>query len=221
MPFSTLELSEPILRVLNEVGYLKPTPIQQKAIPAVLSGRDVLAIAQTGTGKTASFVLPLLQRLACGPKAKANHVRVLVLTPTRELALQVDEAVAGYGKYLPLKTCTVYGGVKINHWVIEVDKSRKSALLSHLVRNNDWPQALVFIRTKQGADNLVKRLAKDGIEAAAFHGDKSQAERSRTLAAFKAHQVRILVATDLAARGLDIPVFFLFLKLQLLFFAVT
>ncbi len=309
MPFSSLGLSEAILRALNDVGYTKPTPIQQKAIPAVLAGKDLLAVAQTGTGKTASFVLPLLQRLACGPKTKANHVRALVLTPTRELAIQVADSVAGYGKYLTLKSSVVYGGVKINPQMMklrggtdvlvatpgrlldlfsknavkfsqietlildeadrmldmgfnrdirkilsllprkrqnllfsatfsadiqeltsdllknplqieispqqpvattvqqrayEVDKEKKPALLSHLIRSKGWQQVLVFTRSKNGADNLVKKLLRDGISAAAIHGDKSQAVRTATLNAFKTDKVHILVATDIAARGIDI-----------------
>lgn len=309
MLFSTLGLSESILRALDEKGYSTPFPIQVKAIPAVLSGKDVMAAAQTGTGKTASFALPVLQRLVSGSKVKANHIRVLILAPTRELAVQVAESVATYGRHLALKSGVVYGGVKINpqmmklrggvdvlvatpgrlldlfsrnavkfsqvetlvldeadrmldmgfsadirkilallpkkrqnllfsatfssdirkltedllknpvqievsprnsaakgvkQWLYEVDKSKKSALLSHLVRNKGWKQVLVFIRTKKGADRLVRKLEGDGISAAAIHGDKSQGNRARTLADFKANTIRILVATDIAARGIDI-----------------
>ncbi len=309
MSFSSLGLTEPIIRAVDEKGYVTPTPIQLKAIPAVLSGKDVMACAQTGTGKTASFTLPLLQRLAGSFQVKPNHIRVLILTPTRELAVQVAESVAIYGKHLSLKSAVVYGGVKINpqmmklrggvdvlvatpgrlldlfnknavkflqvetlvldeadrmldlgfiddirkilallpkkrqnllfsatfsrdirkltdallknpvqievsprnsaaksvkQWVYEVDKNRKPALLSHLVLNNGWEQALVFTRTKNGADRLVKKLVGDGISAAAIHGDKSQAVRTRTLADFKANSIRVLVATDIAARGIDI-----------------
>ena len=319
MSFSSLGLLEPLLRAIDEAGYSAPTPIQVEAIPAILSGKDVMAAAQTGTGKTAGFTLPLLQRLAGGPseptgsgvsRVKSNHIRALVLTPTRELALQVAGSVSGYGKHLSLKSGVVYGGVKINpqmmklrggvdvlvatpgrlldlynqnavrfsqveilvldeadrmldmgfkdeigkilallprkrqnllfsatfsdeirklannsllkspvqievsprnsaarsvkQWVYEVDKSKKSALLSHLVRNKGWEQVLVFTRTKNGADRLVQKLERDGILAAAIHGGKSQAERTRALADFKANEVRILVATDIAARGIDI-----------------
>lgn len=309
MSFSSLGLSDPILRAIAEKGYSTPTPIQIKAIPAALSGKDVMAAAQTGTGKTASFTLPLLQRLANGSKVKANHIRALVLTPTRELAVQIAESVATYSKHLSLKSGVVYGGVKINpqmmklrggvdvlvatpgrlldlfnqnamkfsqvetlvldeadrmldmgfigdirkilallptkrqnllfsatfssdirkltdnllknpvqievsprnstarnvkQWIYEVDKSKKSALFSHLVRNRGWEQVLAFTRTKKGADRLVKKLEGDGISAAAIHGDKSQGERTRTLAGFKANKVRVLVATDIAARGIDI-----------------
>jgi ATP-dependent RNA helicase RhlE len=309
MSFLSLGLSEPLLRVIAELGYSTPFPIQIEAIPAVLSGRDVMAAAQTGTGKTAGFTLPLLQRLAGGTRVRPNHIRVLVLTPTRELAAQVAASVAAYGKYLPLKSAVVYGGVKINpqmmklrggvdvlvatpgrlldlfsqnavkfsqvetlvldeadrmldmgflgdirkilallpqkrqnllfsatfsaeirkltagllenplqievsppntaaqsvrQRVYEVDRGKKSALLSHLVRNNGWEQVLVFTRTRIGADRLVQKLDRDGINAAAIHGDKSQGERTRALADFKAKRIRVLVATDIAARGLDI-----------------
>ncbi|MCD4689535.1 MAG: DEAD/DEAH box helicase [Desulfuromonadaceae bacterium] len=309
MSFASLGLSAPLLRAIDESGYATPTPIQIKAIPAVLAGRDIMAAAQTGTGKTASFALPLLQRLTSGPQVKSNHIRALVLTPTRELAVQVGQNVANYGKHLSLKSAVVYGGVKINpqmmklrggvdvlvatpgrlldlfsqnavkfsqletlvldeadrmldlgfsdeirkvlallpkrrqnllfsatfgedirklsdgllnqplqvevsprnstaqsvkQWVYEVDKSKKAALLSHLVRNQGWTQVLVFIRTKHGADSLVANLIRDGIAAAAIHGSKSQGVRSRVLAEFKANRIRVLVATDIAARGIDI-----------------
>ncbi len=309
MTFSTLGLSETLLHTLDEIGYSTPTPIQVKAIPAVLSGRDIMAAAQTGTGKTASFALPLLQQLANGNRVKSNHIRALILTPTRELAVQVAESVATYGKHLPFKSSVVYGGVKINpqmmklrggidvlvatpgrlldlfsqnavkfsqvevlvldeadrmldmgfsdeigkiltllpkkrqnllfsatfsddirkltngllkspvkievsrrnsaaksvkQWVYEVDKSKKSALLSHLIRSKNWSQVLVFTRTKKGADQLVRHLKSENISTVAIHGDKSQGLRTRALADFKANKTRILVATDIAARGLDI-----------------
>ncbi len=307
--FLSLGLSASILRRLEELGYAEPTPIQIEAIPAILAGRDVLAAAQTGTGKTAGFALPLLQRLVAGPGVKSNHIRALVLTPTRELAVQVEQSIATYGENLPLKSAVVYGGVKINpqmmklrsgvdilvatpgrlldlfslnavkfaqvetlvldeadrmldmgfihdirklfsllpeerqtllfsatfseaihtlaagllqrpvqleitprnsaaqsvrQYVLEVDKGKKSSLLSHLICNRGWGQVLVFTRTRYRADQLVKRLKRDGISAAAIHGEKSQNERSRALAAFKNNQLRLLVATDIAARGLDI-----------------
>ncbi|MDH3997361.1 MAG: DEAD/DEAH box helicase [Desulfuromonadales bacterium] len=309
MSFSSLGLSELLLRAIDDTGYTEPFPIQTEAIPAVLSGQDIMAAAQTGTGKTASFTLPLLQRLASGPKVKSNHIRALVLTPTRELAVQVAESVATYGKHLPLRSGVVYGGVKINpqmmrlragldvlvatpgrlldlatknavkfsqvevlvldeadrmldlgfigdirkvmaqlpgkrqtllfsatfsndirqlagellhqpvqievsprntaaqsvrQRVYEADKGQKAALLSHLVRNQGWQQVLVFVRTKKGADRLLKQLENDGISTATIHGDKNQNERSRALAKFKMNRVRVLVATDVAARGLDI-----------------
>lgn len=309
MSFASLGLSAALLRAIDENGYTIPTPIQLKAIPAVLAGKDVMAAAQTGTGKTAGFVLPLLQRLEAGPRAKANHIRALVLTPTRELAVQVEQSVASYGKHLALKSGVVYGGVKINpqmmklrggvdvlvatpgrlldlfnqnavkfaqvetlvldeadrmldlgfiddirkilallpprrqnllfsatfssdirkltggllrnpvqievsprnsaprsvkQWVYEVDKGKKPALLSHMVRNKGWEQVLVFVRTKNGADSLAQKLGSDGISTTVIHGDKSQPERSRALTDFKEGKVRVLVATDIAARGIDI-----------------
>lgn len=309
MSFSSLGLSDPLLRAVSEKGYDTPTPIQIQAIPAVLSGHDVMAAAQTGTGKTAGFTLPLLQRLADGPKLKANAIRALVMTPTRELAAQVGESVSTYGKYLTLRSDIVYGGVKINpqmmrlrrgvdvlvatpgrlldlynqnairfdqleilvldeadrmldmgfikdirkilallpkqrqnllfsatfsdeirrltrgllhepilvevsprnttvekvkQSIFEVDKSQKTALLSHLIRDNNWDQVLVFSRTKHGANKLAQKLERDGIEAGAIHGNKSQGARTKALADFKAGKVRVLVATDIAARGIDI-----------------
>lgn len=309
MSFTSLELIKPILRVIDEKGYSAPTPIQQKAIPPILSGKDVMAAAQTGTGKTAGFTLPLLQRLASGSRVKSNHIRSLILTPTRELAVQVAESVTVYSKYLSLKSAVVYGGVKINpqmmklrsgvdvlvatpgrlldlfdknavkfnqvevlvldeadrmldmgfiedieeilgllpkrrqnllfsatfsndirtltndllknpvhievsprnsaprsvkQWLYEVDKGKKPALLSHLVRNNGWEQVLVFTRTRKGADRLVQILVGAGISAAAIHGDKSQGTRTRVLADFKANTISVLIATDIAARGIDI-----------------
>ncbi|MGV6852188.1 MAG: DEAD/DEAH box helicase [bacterium] len=309
MKFSELGLAKPILRAVEEKGYSETTPIQEKGIPAVQAGHDVMAAAQTGTGKTASFTLPLLDKLAKGESAPSNHVRALVLTPTRELAAQVAESVEAYGKYLPLRSTVVFGGVKINpqmmrlrkgvdilvatpgrlmdlysqnavkfstlevlildeadrmldmgfirdikkiiallpkqrqnllfsatfsgdirtlaqsllnnpvqidvsprnttaetvkQCVFEVDKSQKPALLSYLIGSNNWKQVLVFCRTKHGANRLVKRLIKDGIEAAAIHGNKSQGARTRALAEFKSGEVRVLVATDIAARGIDI-----------------
>ena len=309
MSFSSLGLSEPLLRALDELGYATPTPVQLQAIPAVFSGRDVMAAAQTGTGKTAAFALPLLKRLASGSKVKPNHIRALVLAPTRELAVQVAEAIAAYGKYLPLRTGVVYGGVKINpqmmrlrsgvdilvatpgrlldlfqqnavkflqvemlvldeadrmldlgfmdevgrildllpkrqqrvllsatfpeairafaerllhrpvqvkvdppnsaaksvkQWIYEVDKRKKSALLCQLLRTNDWQQVLVFARTRIGADRLAQQLTEAGISTLAIHGDKSQSLRTRALADFKANVIRVLVATDIASRGIDI-----------------
>lgn len=309
MTFSSLGLSAPLLHAIDEKGYDTPSPIQVEAIPAVLSGKDLMAAAQTGTGKTASFTLPLLQQLSEGASVKSNQVRALILTPTRELAAQVADNVSLYGKYLSLKSGVVFGGVKINpqmmrlrggvdilvatpgrlldlhnqnairfsqlevlvldeadrmldmgfirdirkilallpkkrqnllfsatfsddirkltrdilnqpvqievsprnaaaqsvqQSVYEVDKAKKSALLSHLIRNHQWEQVLVFTRTKHGANRLVHKLERDGITAAAIHGNKSQGARTRALAAFKANKIRVLVATDIAARGIDI-----------------
>ncbi len=309
MNFKDLGLIEPLIRSVTELGYLEPSPIQAKAIPAVLAGRDVLASAQTGTGKTAGFVLPILQRMAEKPRAKHNSTKVLILTPTRELAAQVHESIQQYGRYLPSRSTVVFGGVKINPQIMQlrpgveilvatpgrlmdlhnqraiqfneidtfvldeadrmldmgfihdikriikllprnrqnllfsatfsdgirnlvkgilnqpveidvaprnatvtsvtqiihrVDKSRKTELLSHLIRKNNWTQTLVFSRTKHGANRLVEQLAKANIEAAAIHGNKSQSNRTKVLAGFKAGEIRVLVATDIAARGIDI-----------------
>lgn len=309
MSFDSLGLSDPILKAISEKGYDKPSPIQAKAIPAVLAGRDVMAAAQTGTGKTAGFTLPLLQRLSSGGRVKPNQVRALVLTPTRELAAQIQDSVLTYGKHLPLTSTVVFGGVKINpqmmklrkgadilvatpgrlldlysqnalrfdqlevlildeadrmldmgfihdirkilkllperrqnlmfsatfsndirklarnivhdpievsvaaanttadkieQWINPVDKKRKSALLIKLIRENSWYQVLVFSRTKHGANRLVKELDKAKINAAAIHGNKSQGARTKALADFKKGTVGVLVATDIAARGLDI-----------------
>ncbi len=310
MSFTTLGLAEPLLRAVNEQGYDTPSPIQAQAIPAVLTGRDIMAAAQTGTGKTAGFTLPLLQRLSeSGKKVSANRIRALVLTPTRELAAQVQESVATYGKFLPLRSAVVFGGVGINpqmmalrkgvdvlvatpgrlmdlyqqnavrfneleilvldeadrmldmgfihdikkvlallpkqrqnllfsatfsgeirtlaagllnnplqidvaprnttaerieQTVYAVDRGRKTELLSKLIRDNNWEQVLVFTRTKHGANRLAEKLARDGIGSAAIHGNKSQGARTKALADFKANTIRVLVATDIAARGLDI-----------------
>lgn len=310
MSFEQLGLQADILRAVAEEGYTTPTPIQAQAIPVILEGKDVLAGAQTGTGKTAGFTLPLLQMLDREAKAtKAHRIRALVLTPTRELAAQVGEAVATYGKYLDLKSAVIFGGVKINpqiaalkkgvdiliatpgrlldhvsqgtlsledvevlvldeadrmldmgfihdikkvlallpekrqnllfsatfadeikqladklldnpvpievarrntaaetvaQKVVRVDKKRKAALLSFLIGSNDWQQVLVFTRTKHGANRLAQHLEKDGLTAAAIHGNKSQGARTRALAGFKQGDIRVLVATDIAARGLDI-----------------
>jgi ATP-dependent RNA helicase RhlE len=309
MSFKSLGLIEPILRAVGELGYLEPSPIQLQAIPAILRGRDVLASAQTGTGKTASFVLPILQKINDKPRAKNNRARVLIVTPTRELAAQVHQSIKEYGRHLSLRSTVVFGGVKINPQMMKlrggvellvatpgrlldlyqqkaiqldeietlvldeadrmldmgfihdikriikllprsrqnllfsatfsddirtlvksilnqpveidvaprnttavavkqtvhpVDKSRKPALLSHLIHKNKWGQTLVFSRTKHGANKLVKQLADDHIHAAAIHGNKSQSQRTKVLAEFKSGELHILVATDIAARGIDI-----------------
>ncbi|NKB38383.1 MAG: DEAD/DEAH box helicase [Gammaproteobacteria bacterium] len=309
MTFETLGLSDPLLRALNASGYTTPTAIQLQAIPAILKGHDLMGAAQTGTGKTAGFTLPLLQRLDIKKPVKNNRVRALILTPTRELAAQVQESVATYGRFLELRSAVVFGGVKINPQMMKlrrgvdvlvatpgrlldlyqqnavqfdaleilvldeadrmldmgfihdikkimallpkrrqnlmfsatfsaeirqlargitndpveidvaprnstvelisqtihpVDKARKAELLSHLIRTGDWYQVLVFSRTKHGADKLVKRLLRDDIQASAIHGNKSQAQRTRALAGFKQNKIQVLVATDIAARGIDI-----------------
>lgn len=309
MSFETLGLSKPILQAITEHGYDTPTPIQAQAIPAVLAGKDVMAAAQTGTGKTAGFTLPILERLSQGEKAKSNKTRVLVLTPTRELAAQVNESVETYGKHLSISSTVVFGGVNINPQMLKlrrgvdilvatpgrlldlygqnairfdelevlildeadrmldmgfihdirrilkllpnkrqnlmfsatfsdeiralaktivndpievsvtppnstvemieqslvpVDKKQKTALLVHLIKHYGWDQVLVFSRTKHGANKLATQLSKNDIVAAAIHGNKSQGARTKALADFKNGQVHVLVATDIAARGIDI-----------------
>jgi ATP-dependent RNA helicase RhlE len=312
MQFSDLGLADSIVRAVNEYGYTTPTPIQCQAIPAVLSGGDLLAGAQTGTGKTAGFVLPILHRLATSPaekKARSGKIRALILTPTRELAAQVEESVRNYGKYSKLTSLVVFGGVNINPQIqrlqsridilvatpgrlldhvsqktldlsgveilvldeadrmldmgfirdikkvlallprkrqnllfsatfsneikaladgllnkpalIEVarrnatadtiaqkayavDRERKSELLMHLIQSHNWFQVLVFTRTKHGANRLAEQLNKNGISAMAIHGNKSQSARTKALAEFKTGTLQVLVATDIAARGIDI-----------------
>jgi ATP-dependent RNA helicase RhlE len=308
MSFSSLGLSAPLLKAIQDQGYTQPTPIQKQSIPVILSGKDVLAGAQTGTGKTAGFTLPLLQML--GEEKKSGHyIRALILTPTRELAAQVGDSVATYGKYLPFRSSVIFGGVSINPQIKQlqagldiviatpgrlldhvsqktidlskveflildeadrmldmgfindikkvlailpkkrqnllfsatfsdeikrladsllnspalievakrnatsgnikqtihpVDRDRKKELLVHLIKEGDWQQVLVFTRTKHGANKLMAQLEKDGITAAAIHGNKSQNARTKALADFKNGEVRVLVATDIAARGIDI-----------------
>ena len=310
MSFTNLGLSESLLKAIKEQGYDTPTPIQQKAIPVVIEGKDVLAAAQTGTGKTAGFTLPLLERLS---RTKSNRqkkqIRALVLTPTRELAAQVAESIKTYGKHMPFTSTVIFGGVGINPQLAAirkgvdiviatpgrlldiagqkgidfsaleclildeadrmldmgfihdikklmqlmpqkrqtllfsatfsaeiktlaagllkdpvlvevarqnktadqisqvvhfVDKRRKRELLSQLIKAKDWKQVLVFTRTKHGANKLTKELEEYGITAAAIHGNKSQGARTKALASFKANEIRVLVATDIAARGIDI-----------------
>ncbi len=310
MAFSTLGLSAELLRAVDDQDYRKPTPIQQQAIPVILEGKDIMAGAQTGTGKTAGFTLPLLQRLSEPNQRYGNRrVRALIVTPTRELAAQVEESVTTYGKHLPLTSAVVFGGVKINPQIKQlrrgvdilvatpgrlldhvqqrtldlsgveifvldeadrmldmgfirdirkilallprkrqnllffatfsdemkrladsllnapvlvevtrrntakksikqvihpVDRQRKRELLSFLISSQNWQQVLVFTRTKHGANRLSQQLERDGIRAAAIHGNKSQGARTRALSHFKNGDVRVLVATDIAARGLDI-----------------
>jgi len=310
MSFNKLGLSKPLLKAISEQGYSNPTPIQKQAIPVILNKKDVLAGAQTGTGKTAGFTLPILEMMSktAGSKGK-RPVRTLILTPTRELATQVHDNVVAYGKYLPFKSTVVFGGVGINpqignfrrgvdivvatpgrlldhigrktvdlskieflvldeadrmldmgfihdikkvlallpkkrqnllfsatfsqeikkladsllnapqlievaqrntaselveQLVHPVDKTRKRALLSHLIKQGKWNQVLVFTRTKHGANKLSGQLEKDGISSAAIHGNKSQGARTKALANFKSGAVKVLVATDIAARGIDI-----------------
>jgi ATP-dependent RNA helicase RhlE len=310
--FNALGLGEPILRAISDAGYTTPTPIQAKAIPQVLSGGDLLAGAQTGTGKTAGFTLPILHILsqkARNADAIKSRPRCLMLTPTRELAAQIEESVKTYGKYLPLTSTVIFGGVNANPQIARLKKpldilvatpgrlldhanqrnvdlsgveilvldeadrmldmgfirdikkilamlpkqrqnllfsatfsdeiktladgllhnpgfvevarrntaselveqtvhmvaaSHKRELMSFLIKQNDWQQVLIFTRTKHGANRLAEKLIKDGIQAAAIHGNKSQGARTKALAQFKDGTMRVLVATDIAARGLDI-----------------
>ncbi|WP_076540693.1 DEAD/DEAH box helicase [Shewanella sp. UCD-KL21] len=309
MSFASLGLSAAILKAVEKQGYDTPSAIQAQAIPAVLEGKDVMAAAQTGTGKTAGFTLPLLELLSKGQRAQRGQVRALVLTPTRELAAQVAESVSTYGANLPLKSAVVFGGVSINpqiaalrngvdvlvatpgrlldlcqqkvlsfsqlevlildeadrmldmgfirdikkilamlpkqrqnlmfsatfsdeirelakglvnnpveisvtprnatantvdQAVYAIDKSRKAKILTKLIKENDWHQVLVFSRTKHGANRLAKNLEADGIKAVAIHGNKSQSARTKALADFKAGTAQVMVATDIAARGIDI-----------------
>ena len=310
MKFNDLNLSDPILRSLKDQNYKKPTPIQAEVIPAVLNNIDIMAAAQTGTGKTAAFVLPILSKLS-NPKYKykGHQLRALIVTPTRELAAQVRESVNTYSKYLSIRSTAVYGGARIhnqrlklrkgidvlvatpgrlldlhnqksvnlknieilvldeadqmldmgfihdikkianllpdrrqnlmftatfsdsfrslatnmaekaieisvtndnetgeniNHFIHPVDKSRKAELLIELIKTKKWDQALVFTRTKHGADRLQKQLDKVNINSKAIHGNKTQNNRMKALEAFKNNKIQILVATDVAARGIDI-----------------
>ncbi|HLU00151.1 MAG TPA: DEAD/DEAH box helicase [Burkholderiaceae bacterium] len=309
--FADLGLAEPLLRAISEAGYTQPTPIQAQAIPHVIKGGDVLAAAQTGTGKTAGFTLPILHRLLERParERKAGRPRVLVLTPTRELAAQVEESVRVYGKHAQVRSMVMFGGVNINpqisalgkpldilvatpgrlldhagqktvdlsgveilvldeadrmldmgfirdirkvlallpkqrqnllfsatfsdeirglatgllndpieisvarrntaselvqQGVVMTEQSHKRDLVSHIIRGHGWHQVLVFTRTKHGANRLAEKLVKDGLTAAAIHGNKSQSARTRALSGFKDGKITVLVATDIAARGLDI-----------------
>jgi|TARA_B110000211_G_scaffold231781_1_gene294060 superfamily II DNA/RNA helicase len=314
MPFANLGLSNPIVQAIKDLGYTNPTSIQKQAIPIILAGKDLIATAQTGTGKTAAFVLPILETLNKERQLRGKRIRALILTPTRELAVQVAANIADYSKHLNLSSMAVYGGVdseaqkqrliegidilvatpgrlldlahqralhfdelevlvldeadrmvdmgfvddidkiigrlpearqnllfsatmsddvriladsfsdskmsnpaveistspksttapSIDQWLITVDKDTKSALLSHLINDKEWDQALIFIEKKHGAAKLVAQLAKRGIEADAIHGDRSQAMREKVLADFKSGKLKYLVATGVAARGLDI-----------------
>ncbi|CAM3778589.1 DEAD/DEAH box helicase [Parendozoicomonas haliclonae] len=311
MPFSSLGLSTPILDAIRDTGYNEPTPIQKRAIPVVLKGNNLIAVAQTGTGKTASYVLPILERLSKGQTQRKKRVRAVILTPTRELAAQVAENIAIYSKHLSLTSLAAYGGVDdqeqkarliegvdilvatpgrildlygqravhfeevetlvldeadrmldmgfiddinkvmdrlpagfqtllfsatlsnsvrdlahdaienaeeiiigkskkgvyestINQWITTVDKDKKSALLSHLINEHQWPQALIFIETKHGAAKLVSQLEKRGITAEAIHSGRSQASRTQVLNDFKTGKLKYLIATGVAARGIDI-----------------
>ncbi len=310
MTFKSLGLSDALLKAIEEKGYDTPSPIQAKAIPPILEGKDVLASAQTGTGKTAGFTLPVLQRLADSKHPKYRPVRALVLTPTRELAAQVHDNVREYSKYLDIRSTVVFGGVKaasqiktlrqgvdilvatpgrlldlhdqkavsfkridvlildeadrmldmgfvrdinkiisfmpekrqnlmfsatfsteikrlasgilrnpvsveaapenstaekVAQKVYAVDKGKKTEVVINLIKDGNWSQVLIFTRTKHGANKLTEKLIKSGISAAAIHGNKSQGARTKALANFKNNTNRVLVATDIAARGIDIP----------------
>ncbi len=309
MNFLSFGLSRPLLRAISEQGYEVSTPIQAQVIPVALKKKDIMAAAQTGTGKTAAFALPTLELLSQGKRAETNQVRALILAPTRELAAQIGESMVTYGKYLTLRSAVVFGGVKVNpqikklregvdilvatpgrlldiyqqngvkfmslkilvldeadrmldmgfihdiqkilrilprnrqnlmfsatfsgemrnlakslinnpieisvtprnttaetitQWVYPVDKKNKTALLTHLIHDNQWEQVLVFSKTKHGANRLVRCLQDNRIIAEAIHGNKSQGARTRALFKFKIGKIKILVATDIAARGLDI-----------------
>ncbi|GAB6260497.1 DEAD/DEAH box helicase [Photobacterium sp. R1] len=309
MPFSKLGLSNALVQAVTELGYTKPTMIQNKAIPVILQGQNLIAAAQTGTGKTASFVLPILEKLSKGQTQRKKRVRALILAPTRELAVQVEEKVRDYGKHLGLTSLAMYGGVdeqqqkarliegvdvlvatpgrlidlygqravyfeeieivvldeadrmldmgfidainkildrlpeqvqfllfsatlshkvrelaksavsdpheitiaanqasksNIEQWLITVDKDQKSALLSHLIQENQWDQALIFIETKHGAAKLASQLEKRGIQAEAFHSGRSQTIRAQLLEDFKSGKIQYLIATGVGARGIDI-----------------
>ncbi|MFV0576472.1 MAG: DEAD/DEAH box helicase [Vibrio sp.] len=309
MTFSSLGLSAPLLKAVEEQGYTTPSPIQLKAIPAVIQGQDVMAAAQTGTGKTAGFTLPILERLSTGNRVKPNQVRALILTPTRELAAQVHKNVEQYSAYTRLNSAVVFGGVKINPQMMRLrkgadvlvatpgrlmdlyqqnavrfsqlevlvldeadrmldmgfirdirkilnllpakrqnllfsatfsddirqlakglmnhpveisvspanqtattveqciypaDQRKKAPMLLKLIKDNDWQQVLVFSKTKHGANRLARFLDEKGISAAAIHGNKSQGARTKALENFKTGEIRVLVATDIAARGIDI-----------------
>ena len=310
MTFDSLGLSDALLKAINKKGYTRPSPIQEKCIPVILSGKDVLASAQTGTGKTAGFTLPLLQLLSNKQRQGKRPIRSLILTPTRELAAQIVENVKDYSAFLDIKSTVIFGGVnqnpqikvlkngidvliatpgrlldlntqgflslnnveilvldeadrmldmgflrdirkildlipakrqnllfsatfskeikqlansflyqpvlveatpenttaeKVNQKIYHVDKVKKRALIIKLIKEGNWQQVLVFTRTKHGANKLCEKMQKQGITAAAIHGNKTQGARTKALAGFKDNSVRVLVATDIAARGLDIP----------------
>ena len=309
MQFSQLGLSAPLLKAVTALGYTSPSPIQEQAIPVILSGKDVLAAAQTGTGKTAGFALPIMEKLAASNKPRGNSVRALILTPTRELAAQVEDNIRGFNQFLNLKSTVVFGGVGINpqmkrlrggsdilvatpgrlldlyqqnavkfdqlevlvldeadrmldmgfihdikrvlkllpakrqnlmfsatfnptvtalaesitqspvkisvtppnttveevqQRIVNVDKTQKVGALTALIKRNAWSQTLVFSRTKHGANRIADKLTRSGIPSAAIHGNKSQGARTRALAEFKDGTVKALIATDIAARGIDI-----------------
>ena len=310
MSFNSLGLAESILKAVSKQGYSTPTPIQKKVIPIILEGKDVLASAQTGTGKTAGFTLPILQLLTSSQQLRNRPIRTLILTPTRELAAQIFENVKDYSQFLAIKSAVIFGGVNqnpqvqsirngvdiliatpgrlldlqnqgllslakveilvldeadrmldmgfmrdikkilnllpikrqnllfsatfskeikqlaqgilnhpitveatpgnttaemVNHKIYRVDKGKKTELIIKLILEGNWQQVLVFTRTKHGANKLCEKMQKKGLTAAAIHGNKTQGARTKALAGFKDTTIRVLVATDIAARGLDIP----------------
>src|SRR5437879_5025680 len=201
MPFASLGLTPELVRAVADEGYTEPTPIQQEAIPLALGGRDLIGSAQTGTGKTAAFMLPILQRLAPGER---HALRALILVPTRELAEQVLQSARAYGRHLHLSAAAIYGGEGMEHVIVAVDKLRKRDVRARILQAKPAGQTLVFTRTKYGADKLVTFLKREGIAAHALHGDKAQSQRQRTLDAFRSGAADVLVATDIAARGIDV-----------------
>jgi len=309
MSFGSLGLCDKLLKTIDELGYETPSPIQSEAIPAVLSQRDVMAVAQTGTGKTAGFTLPMVQLLSAGPSLKSQSVRALVITPTRELAAQLGKSIQNYSRHMNIRSAAVFGGVRIEPQLTQlqagldvlvatpgrlidlynqqainfdqleilvldeadrmldlgfiddirriqlllpmkrqtlmfsatfstaikslakgmlnqpllievtasnstvdsikqkihpVDKERKSELLTHLIKRNKWQQVLVFTRTKKGADSLVLQLEKTGFSAASIHANRTQHARTQALDGFNSGKVKVLVATDIASRGIDV-----------------
>src|SRR5436190_571959 len=213
MPFASLGLAPELVRAVADEGYAQPTPIQAEAIPLALAGRDLIGSAQTGTGKTAAFVLPILQRLSNG---KHGVLRALILVPTRELAEQVATSIKAYGRHTHLKGAALNGHASveigrraqaaegIEHVIVACDKLQKRGALAAILKAKPAGQTLIFTRTKYGADKLVTFLKREGIAANALHGDKAQSHRTRTLDQFRSGAAEILVATDIAARGIDV-----------------
>src|SRR6266540_2715510 len=216
MPFRALQLSSPILKAIQEAGYTEPTPIQLAAVPEVLAGRDVIGIAQTGTGKTAAFVWPILTRLtAARTEGKRRGLRALVVAPTRELVVQIDENVRAYARHLPVRMVTIFGGVSERPQIealrsgvdlVVATPGRLIDLMGQRQTNFSGIEflVLVFTRTKHGADRIARRLESSGIKTGTIHSNRSQNQRLRALKDFKSGAVRVLVATDIAARGIDV-----------------
>src|SRR3989442_174744 len=215
MPFTALGLGPNLTKAVREAGYTEPTPIQSKAIPLILGGRDVIGIAQTGTGKTAAFVLPILQLLSShGSRMGRKGIRALILAPPRELTLPLParmpkEIEALTGEFLKSPQLVQIGrrsnpAETVAQFVYEVPKSRKVSLLLHLLRDKALDSVLVFSRTKHGADKIARKLAQSGVATATLHSNRSQGQRLQALRAFKSGAVRVLVATDIAARGIDV-----------------